>query len=172
MGSLVDELLLLARLDQGRPLERAPVDLAAVAREAVEAARALEPERPLALDAAPRVEVTGDRDRLRQVVDNLLANVRAHTPAATAATVRVARENGHVVLDVADQGPGLDAEQAARAFERFYRADPARARDHGGSGLGLAIVAAIAEASGGRASVVSAPGEGARFRVELPAQAG
>jgi two-component system OmpR family sensor kinase len=172
MGSLIDELLLLARLDEGRPLERAPVDLAAVAREAVEAARALEPERPLALDAAASAEVTGDRDRLRQVVDNLLANVRAHTPAATAASVRVARENGHVVLDVADQGPGLDDEQAARAFERFYRADPARARDRGGSGLGLAIVAAIAEASGGRASVESAPGEGARFRVELPAQAG
>ena len=168
MGLLVDDLLLLARLDQGRPLERKTVDLAELAEDAVDAARALEPARPIELDAASALTVTGDPERLRQVLDNLLGNVRAHTPASTAATVRVARDEGRATIEVADEGPGLDPDQAARVFERFYRADPSRTRGSGGSGLGLAIVAAIAEAHGGTARVASAPGEGARFRVELP----
>jgi two-component system OmpR family sensor kinase len=178
MGDLVDELLLLARLDQGRPLERMEVDIARVCREAVDAARALDPARPLSLEAPESLTVTGDPDRLRQVVDNLLANVRAHTPAAAGATVRVgevAATNGagpQAVIEVADTGPGLTAQEAARAFERFYRADPSRARDGAGSGLGLSIVAAIAEAHGGWATVSSTPGAGACFRVELPLERG
>jgi len=168
MGGLVDELLLLARLDQGRPLQRAPVDLAALAAEAVEQARVIDPERPLELDADGPVVVIGDQDRLRQVAANLLANVRMHTTAGTAARVEVSAGDGRAVLEVVDHGQGLSQEQAARVFDRFYRTDPARARAKGGAGLGLSIVAAIAEAHGGRASVASAPGKGARFRIELP----
>jgi two-component system OmpR family sensor kinase len=145
-----------------------PVDVAEVAAEAVDAARTLEPERPIELDAPDELVVVGDPDRLRQVLDNLLANVRAHVPPPAGATVRVAASNGHAVLAVSDDGPGLSAEQAARVFERFYRADPARSHDGGGSGLGLAIVAAIARAHGGSATVDSEPGRGATFRVELP----
>ena len=167
MGLLVDDLLLLAHLDEGRPLERKPVQLDEVAREAVETARALAPDRPLELDAQP-LGVTGDRDRLRQLLDNLLANVRAHTPAGTAAAVRVHAVDSRAVIEVADRGPGLPPEDAARVFERFYRADPSRARASGGAGLGLAIVAAVAKAHGGDVRASSAPGEGTTFRVELP----
>jgi RND superfamily putative drug exporter len=174
MGVLVDELLLLARLDQGRPLERAPVDLAKLATEAVADARVVEPERPLRLERDGPVVVPGDADRLRQVLANLLANVRQHTPAGTEATVRVAREGAVAVLEVADRGPGLTEEQRERAFERFWHAEPwrprgqTRQRSRGGAGLGLAIVAAVAAAHGGRASAAEAPGGGASFRVELP----
>jgi len=174
MGVLVDELLLLARLDQGRPLERAPVDLAALAGEAVADARVVEPSRPLRLERDGPVVVPGDADRLRQVLANLLANLRQHTPAGTGATVRVAREGPCGVLEVADHGPGLTPEQREHVFERFYRAEPWRPRTRtgagsaGGAGLGLAIVAAVATAHGGRATAAAAPGGGARFRVELP----
>jgi two-component system OmpR family sensor kinase len=168
MGVLVDDLLLLARLDQGRPLERRPVDLVGVARDAVADARAVEPDRPLHLDTNGPVTVIGDPARLHQVAANLLANVRAHTPPSTPATVAVRGVNGWAVLEVIDQGPGLEAEHAGRVFERFYRADPARTRGKGGTGLGLSIVAAIAQAHAGRASVRSEPGRGAIFRVELP----
>jgi two-component system OmpR family sensor kinase len=169
MGALVDELLLLARLDQGRPLERVPVDLAELARDAVDAARALEPSRPWSLDAPDMLGVIGDPTRLRQVLDNLLGNVRAHTPVGAPARVTLRRAGGLALVEVVDSGPGLGADEAARVFERFYRADPSRSRDRGGSGLGLAIVAAIAEAHGGRASVESRPGSGARFVVTIPA---
>jgi two-component system, OmpR family, sensor kinase len=168
MGVLVDELLLLARLDQGRPLEREPVDLVEVAAEAVEQARVIDPGRPLELAAPGPVVVLGDRQRLRQVAANLLANVRMHTAPGTAARVEVAAAAGRALLEVADHGQGMHPEQAARVFERFYRTDPARSRGKGGAGLGLSIVAAIAQAHGGRATVSSAPGQGASFRVELP----
>ncbi|MFI0352073.1 sensor histidine kinase [Actinomadura sp. 9N407] len=168
MGRLVDEMLLLARLDQGRPLEREPVDLADLAASAVADARAVEPTWPLTLEPGGPVIVRGDAGRLRQVLGNLLANARLHTPPGTAATVRVAEEDGAVVLEVADEGPGLAGDERDRVFERFYRADPARTRDQGGAGLGLSIVAAVAEAHGGRAEVRSGPGEGARFRVTFP----
>jgi two-component system OmpR family sensor kinase len=170
MGLLVGDLLLLARLDQGRPLEVAPVDLTALAGEAVDAAHAMEPGRPIALESPAVVTVTGDGERLRQIIDNLLANVRAHTPAGASAVVRVRREAGGAVLEVADTGPGLSEEQRAHVFERFYRGDPSRSRDHGGAGLGLAIVAAIVEAHGGAVEVESAPGAGTTFRVRLPEQ--
>lgn len=169
IGVLVDDLLLLARLDQGRPLQRDVVDLAEITRDAVDAARVLEPERPLEVDAAGRVPVTGDAQRLRQVVDNLLANVRAHTPPGTPARVVASLDDGHAVLEVADEGPGLDPAAAERVFERFYRVDASRARTAGGSGLGLAIVQAIVEAHGGSVTVHGDEGEGATFRVLLDA---
>ncbi len=112
--------------------------------------------------------VLGDRDRLRQVVDNLLANVRAHTPPAAPVRVSVGPAGGEAVLEVADSGPGLGAEAAERVFERFYRADESRSRASGGVGLGLSIVAAVAEAHGGAVSASSEPGDGATFRVSLP----
>jgi two-component system OmpR family sensor kinase len=167
MSLLVDDLLLLARLDEGRPLAREPVELERVVSEAVETARAVEPERPIDLDAE-RAAVVGDRERLRQIVDNLLGNVRAHTPPGAPVRVRVGSENGRALVEVEDSGPGLAAEDAERVFERFYRADQSRSRASGGVGLGLSIVAAVAEAHGGSAAAVSEPGRGATFRITLP----
>ncbi len=171
MSVLVDDLLLLARLDQGRPLERQPVDLGVVAADAVLDARAVEPDRPIELDASGPAVVLGDELRLRQVAANLLANARQHTPPTAPVKVGVRQDNGSVVLEVADEGPGLFPEEAEKVFERFYRADPSRNRNEGGTGLGLSIVAAVAEAHGGQARVASTPGHGARFWVELPAAA-
>ncbi|MGD9695218.1 MAG: sensor histidine kinase [Thermoleophilia bacterium] len=168
MGVLVDDLLLLARLDDGRPLERRRLDLAALAGEMAADARVVEPDRPIDADLEP-AWVDGDDARLRQVVGNLLSNARAHTPAGAPVTVRVRERDGEATLEVADSGPGLEPEHAARVFERFFRADPSRARASGGSGLGLSIVTAIAEAHGGRAELDSEPGRGATFRVVLPA---
>jgi two-component system OmpR family sensor kinase len=168
MTLLVEDLLLLARLDQGRPLLREEVDLAEIARDAVDAARVLDPDRPLELHVGAAVPVIGDGQRLRQVVDNLLANVRAHTPADGAVHVRVARNGTNAVLEVADSGAGLDEEELERVFERFHRGDPSRSRASGGVGLGLSIVAAVAEAHGGSASAESVPGHGSTFCVTLP----
>ncbi len=168
MGVLVDDLLLLARLDQGRPLDIGPVDLSVLAGELAADARVVEPDRPIAIEAPAPVMVDGDDLRLRQVVGNLLSNARAHTPPTAAVTVRTYTREGEAVLEVADRGPGLPSEHAQKVFERFFRADPSRARASGGSGLGLSIVQAIAEAHGGRAEVESAPGEGATFRIVLP----
>jgi two-component system OmpR family sensor kinase len=172
MSVLVDDLLLLARLDDGRPLERLPVELDEVVGEAVETAHAVEPERPIELRAEQAV-VIGDRVRLRQIVDNLLANVRAHTPPGTPVSVSLACRDGAAEIEVSDEGPGLDEEHLAHVFERFYRADASRARASGGVGLGLSIVAAVAEAHGGTVAARSAPGAGATFTIALPlAQAG
>jgi two-component system OmpR family sensor kinase len=167
MSVLVEDLLLLARLDDGRPLEREPVELDEVVGEAVETAQAVDPERAIELLAEPAT-VLGDRVRLRQIVDNLLANVRAHTPAGTPASVSVRRKNGSAEIAVTDAGPGLDEEHLEHLFERFYRADASRSRASGGVGLGLAIVAAVAEAHGGTASASSRPGEGTTVAIALP----
>ncbi|GGM99413.1 two-component system OmpR family sensor kinase [Actinoplanes campanulatus] len=169
MGSLVDELLLLARLDQGRPLGNELVDLSELAADAVADARAVQPDRALELVATEPVLVVGDAERLRQVLGNLVGNVLRHVPAGVPATVRVSREDGHAVVEVADSGPGLAPQDAARVFERFYRSETARAQEDGGSGLGLSIVAAVASAHGGAADVESPPGGGTTFRVRLPA---
>jgi two-component system OmpR family sensor kinase len=167
MSLLVDDLLLLARLDEGRPLEREPVELGELVAEAVETARTVDPERAIDCELQP-VSVLGDRVRLRQILDNLLANVRSHTPAGAPARVTVGRDNGSAVIEIADSGPGMSADQLERVFERFYRADPSRARASGGVGLGLAIVAAVAEAHGGTVSAEGDPGKGSTFRIELP----
>jgi two-component system OmpR family sensor kinase len=168
MSLLVDDLLLLARLDEGRPLERKPVDLEQVVAEAVETAHAVDPARPIQLDAE-RTVVLGDRERLRQIVDNLLSNVRAHTPPQAPVHVHVGSTNGSGVIEVQDSGPGMEAAQAERVFERFYRADPSRSRANaGGVGLGLSIVAAVAKAHGGTVSAESEPGAGSTFRISLP----
>jgi two-component system OmpR family sensor kinase len=167
MSLLVEDLLLLARLDEGRPLERVPVRLDEVVTEAVETARLVDPERPLHLQAEQRV-VLGDRDRLRQIGDNLLANVREHTPPSAAATVTVGGSDGSAVVEVTDSGQGLAAGELERIFERFHRADASRSRSSGGVGLGLSIVAAVTAAHGGRVSARSEPGSGATFRIELP----
>ena len=167
MSVLVDDLLLLARLDDGRPLERVPVDLDEVVGEAVETAQAVDPKRPIDLHTDPAV-VVGDRVRLRQIVDNLLANVRAHTPTDSPVSVTLTRVNGTAEIAVTDSGPGLNDEHLEHVFERFYRADASRARASGGVGLGLAIVAAVAEANGGTVSAISEPGHGATFRIAVP----
>jgi two-component system OmpR family sensor kinase len=167
MSLLVEDLLLLARLDEGRPLEQEPVALDEVVGEAVETARTLDPHRPLAVDLQ-EAAVIGDRDRLRQIVDNLLSNVRAHTPPETPVRVSVSRVNGNARVTVADSGPGLTPEQSEHVFERFYRTDASRTRASGGVGLGLSIVSAVAEAHGGGVAVESAAGEGASFHIDLP----
>jgi two-component system OmpR family sensor kinase len=167
MSKLVEDLLLLARLDEGRPVERKPVKLDEVVGEAVETAHALDPSRPIAFEAEPTV-VLSDHDRLRQIVDNLLSNIRSHTPADSPVHVTVGRDNGEAVIEVTDEGPGMDGQDLDRVFQRFYRADPARSRARGGAGLGLSIVAAVAEAHGGRVAVRSEPGHGSTFRIVLP----
>jgi two-component system OmpR family sensor kinase len=167
MSMLVEDLLLLARLDEGRPLEQEPVDLAEIVGEAVDAARVLDPARPIGVSVEPAV-VIGDRTRLRQVIDNLFANVRAHTPPESAVAVSLQRRDGNVELRVADHGPGLSEEQVAQVFERFFRADSSRTRASGGVGLGLSIVAGVAQAHGGSAAFEPTPGGGATFVVTLP----
>jgi two-component system OmpR family sensor kinase len=169
MGVLVDDLLLLARLDQGRPLEREPVDLVALVEDAVADARAVEPDRPITFVRPARpVVVSGDDMRLHQVVANLLANARVHTPEGTSVSVRVGVDGADAVVEVADRGPGMTPDAAVHVFERFYRADSSRNRKQGGAGLGLAIVAAVVGAHGGRVTATAVPGQGATFAVHLP----
>jgi two-component system OmpR family sensor kinase len=166
MSVIVEDLLLLARLDERRPLERDPVDIAEVVREAVETARAVDPTRRLELTTEPAT-VLGDRERLRRIVDNLLGNVRAHTPAAAPARVSVRTSGDAVLIEVADNGGGIEPEELERVFERFFRADASRSRASGGVGLGLSIVAAVAEAHGGSATATSGP-DGSTFAISLP----
>jgi signal transduction histidine kinase len=156
MSRIVGDLLELARLDRGSALEPATTDLAALARDAVADAMAVEPDRPLELDAPESLTATVDEARIRQVLANLLANVRVHTPPGASARVRVARGPQGVVIEVADRGPGMAPQDAAQAFERFHRGD----NRESGAGLGLPIVAAIAAAHGGRADLFSEPGAG------------
>jgi two-component system OmpR family sensor kinase len=168
MGLLVDDLLLLAQLDQDRPLELGPVDLASIAAESIHAARAVQPGRPIALLGDPDpVIVLADSLRLRQVIDNLVSNALRHTPADTPVSVLVCGGPATGDLVVSDHGPGMTAEHAARAFERFYRTDNARSRASGGTGLGLSIVAALVTAHGGTITLDTSPGRGAAFRVSL-----
>ncbi|WNV83957.1 HAMP domain-containing sensor histidine kinase [Umezawaea sp. Da 62-37] len=175
MGLLVEDLLLLARLDQQRPLERARVDLAVLAVDAVHDAKVIAPDRPIALSLdlpSGGASVLGDETRLRQVIANLVGNALTHTPDDVHVEVRLSTTLVEGVpaarLEVADRGPGLTGEQRERIFERFYRADAARSRENGGTGLGLAIVSALVAAHGGRVELDTAPGEGAVFRVLLP----
>jgi two-component system OmpR family sensor kinase len=175
MGLLVEDLLLLARLDQERPITLADMDLRVIASDAVAAARAVAPDREIAfeLEHDEPIEVNGDEPRLRQVVGNLMTNALTHTPAGTPVELRLRRDGTDALIEVADHGPGLTDEQAARVFERFYRVDKARTRrqaggSHSGSGLGLAIVTALVAVHNGTVSVFVTPGGGATFQVRLP----
>jgi two-component system OmpR family sensor kinase len=174
MGVLVEDMLLLARLDQQRPIEHRPVDLLTLAVDAVQDARMIAPERGIELTVGSGAAflVLGDEVRLRQVIGNLMSNALTHTRDGTPVEVRVLagprQPVPSVVLEVTDPGPGLPPEQAERVFERFYRADTARTRKAGGTGLGLAIVAALVTAHGGTVALDTAPGQGSTFRITLP----
>jgi two-component system OmpR family sensor kinase len=178
MGRLVEDLLALARLDEGRPLRTDPVDLTVVAADALSDLQALDPTRPVRLAALPAgaelgaCVVVGDEDRLRQVLANLTGNVVQHTPPGTPVEVAVGHDaSGWAVVEVRDRGPGIPPEHAARVFERFYRVDASRTRESGGAGLGMAIVAAIVEAHRGAVELSPTPGGGTTVRVRLPASA-
>ena len=177
MGVLVEDMLLLARLDQQRPIERRPVDLLTLAADAVQDARMIAPQRRIELTVGSGAAflVLGDEARLRQVISNLMSNALTHTRDGTPIDVRILAHGPDgrltvpsVTLEVADQGPGLSKEQADRVFERFYRGDQARGRRTGGAGLGLAIVAALVTAHGGTTGVNTAPSGGATFWITLP----
>ena len=168
MGGLVDDLVLLARLDQGRPLEVAPVDLSAVVAESVADARAVEPGRVIHVASVPGALVSGDRGRLRQVIDNLLANVREHTDPATQVTITLEVHRRDVVLVVADDGPGMTEADAARAFDRFWQAAATDEHPRRGTGLGLAIIADLVAAHGGEVGLDTSPGAGTRVTIRLP----
>src|SRR6266566_9278788 len=168
MTGLVDDMHVLARLDQGRPLEQAPIDLQAIATDAVADARAVAPQRDIKLTSPGPVIVNGDDTRLRQVLGNLVRNALVHTPPQTPIDVSLSTEDSVARLSVTDHGPGLDLEEVDRIFEPFYRADPSRSRDSGGAGLGLSIVSAVVTAHGGHVMVRETDGGGATFEVELP----
>jgi len=176
MGLLVEDLLLLARLDRERPLNLGPVELPVLALDAVQAAEAVAPDREIILeirDEPDRLVAYGDDARLRQVIGNLMTNALVHTPPEAKVTLRLFAEEGNrAIIEISDTGPGLSEAQKARVFERFYRADEARTRrtDRAatGTGLGLAIVAAIVRSHHGSVEVISERGVGATFRVTLP----
>jgi len=167
MGVLVEDLLMLARLDELPDVPHAPVDVAALARDAVDDARATAPDRPIEIEAEP-AEVLGDAHQLRQVLANLLRNALVHTPDRTPIEVSVQRAAGGVRVAVRDHGAGLPSEEPQALFERFWRAEGGRERGRAGAGLGLAIVAAIVDAHDGRVEAANAPGGGAEFVVHLP----
>ncbi|HKX76507.1 MAG TPA: ATP-binding protein [Acidimicrobiia bacterium] len=175
MSRLVDDLMLLARLDLAggdegaSPLDLHRVDLTAVVRDAVADHHAIDESRPVTVESPGPMWVEGDEQRLTQVVTNLLANLRLHTPEGSATTIKLDRGPGVVRLEYADNGPGFSPEALPRAFDRFYRADVSRSRKSGGSGLGLAIVAAIIEGHGGEVAAKTAAGGGAQVTVVLPA---
>jgi two-component system OmpR family sensor kinase len=176
MSRLVAELLELARLDRMSSLDLSETDLALLVRDAVADATAVEPDRPVYAEAPPNLMAVVDEPRIRQILANLLANVRAYTPPGTATAVRLGQSSQSVVLEVADAGPGMSPEDAAKAFDRFHRgasngqSEEVRPeiKDKLGSGLGLAIVQAIARAHGGEAALDSVPGHGTRVRIWLP----
>jgi two-component system OmpR family sensor kinase len=178
MSRLVAELLELARLDRTSSLDLTQTDLGLLMRDAAADAGAVEPGRPVRLEAPDRLVVVADEPRIRQILANLMTNVREHTPPETSVTLRLAPAAGGALIEVADTGPGMPGEDAARAFDRFHRGarhqngDGDGAAAEAGSGLGLSIVQAIAAAHNGHADLISAPGRGTRVRVWLPARAG
>ena len=170
MGDLVEDLLLLARLDEHRPLRREPVDLRALLEDAARDARVLQPARPVTVDAsgdAP-VVITGDPYRLEQVVGALVHNALAYTEATAGLELAASIADEEATIVVADAGPGMDADAAARVFDRFVRGETSRARSSGGAGLGLSIAQAIVEAHQGTIVLDTAPGAGCRFTITLP----
>jgi two-component system OmpR family sensor kinase len=168
MTGLVEDLLLLARLDEGRALDHEPVDLSRIVVDAVSDAHAAGRDHRWSVDLPPEpVTVLGDEPRLHQIVVNLLANARVHTPEGTAVTVTLAVDDATAVMTVADDGPGIPEELQPVLFERFARGDSSRSRETGSTGLGLAIVRAVVDALGGTVAVDSEPGRTA-FIVRLP----
>jgi len=170
MSSLVEDLLLLARMDQQRELKREPVDVVQLVHEALASATAAGPDHTfVSTITGEDIFVLGDSHRIHQAVGNLLANARTHTPAGTTITLEVTQSDAEVVIAVSDNGPGIAEEDLGRIFERFYRADASRIRSSGeGSGLGLAIVSAVMSAMGGTVSVESELGSGSTFRLHFP----
>jgi two-component system OmpR family sensor kinase len=171
MAELVEDLLLLANLDQAVPLARDPVDLADVLRDAGADALAVQPGRPVSVDVpdgTDELTIVGDERHLREVVAELVHNALVHTPADAALLLRGVRAGTTIGVTIADTGPGLAPGDATRIFDRFYRGDPSRARPSGGSGLGLSITRAIIEAHQGTISVASTPGCGCTFQIHLP----
>lgn len=168
MGSLVEDLLMLARMDQSREIVMAEVDLSTLVKEAVLSAQVVGTDHPITVDIAHDVHTQGDSDKIYQVVTNLLANARAHTPAGTQIHVATYSDDKGSYVTVADNGPGLTAQDQQHIFERFYRVDTSRQRSSGdGSGLGLSIVDEVMKAHGGSVSVSSAPGDGATFTLHF-----
>ncbi|HEY2201357.1 MAG TPA: ATP-binding protein, partial [Solirubrobacteraceae bacterium] len=168
MGVLVEDLLTLARLDELHDAEQRIVDLAVLARDAVDDARATAPDRAIELRATGQVTVLGDAHQLTQLLANLLRNALTHTPAGTSIEVTIRGEDREVRLEVRDHGPGLPEGDPAALFERFWRAEPGRERGRAGAGLGLAIVSGVVERHGGHVRAANAPGGGASFTVYLP----
>jgi two-component system OmpR family sensor kinase len=170
MTSLVEDLLLLARLDQSREMTMEPVDVSTLIKEAVASAQAAGPDHEIAVELPEdEVFVLGDSLRVHQVIANLLANARTHTPAGTKIVVRAKQDDSGTYVSVSDNGPGLSVESQAKIFERFYRADPSRVRNGvEGTGLGLSIVDAVMQAHGGNVSVESELGKGATFTLFFP----
>lgn len=168
MRSLIEDLLMLARLGESQPLSVENVDLAQIARDAATDHRTIDSTRPISVESPDSLTVQSDKQRLHQVVSNLLANVRVHTPPGTLVTVEVREQGAWAILEVTDDGPGIPPEALEHVFDRFYRADPSRSRRSGGSGLGLSIVQAIVEAHRGTVLAQNDPGGGARFTVRLP----
>jgi two-component system OmpR family sensor kinase len=171
MGGLVEDLLLLANLDQGRPLDQQAVDVGQILNDAAADALATQPGRQVTLSAPGPGEllVEGDEARLRQVVGALVHNALVHTDVTAGLALSAHHEAGRAVIEVSDHGQGMTSQEAAKAFERFYRGDPSRSRHRGGSGLGLSIAQSIVEAHGGQIDLVTSPGQGCRFTVVLPA---
>jgi two-component system OmpR family sensor kinase len=167
MGSLVEDLLLLARLDLAPEPQHDPLDLAVLAADACSDAVAMAPDRPVTLSAPDPIDVTGDVNHLRQAIANLVTNAIRHTPSGSPIEVSASRQNGTAVVSVRDHGPGLEADGLEHAFDRFWQADSARAGT--GAGLGLAIVSAIAIEHGGTAEAANAEGGGAVFSLRIPA---
>lgn len=170
MGNLIEELLTLARLGQLQPVDMEPVDLVQIARDAAADHATIDPTRPVELTGAQHAMLSGDRERLHQVVSSLLSNVRAHTPEGTTTRLEVTSEDGSVELTATDDGPGIPEPALEHIFDRFYRADPSRSRDTGGSGLGLAIVEAIVTAHEGTVTAANVASNGARITITLPSE--
>ena len=170
MAALVEDLLLLARLDEGRPIGDEPVDLSQLARDVVMELSAMYPSHPTVDEIDDGVTTTGDGGQLRQVLTNLLSNAYVHTPSGTRVRLRVTRDSVQSLVEVEDNGPGMAPDDGPRAFERFWRGDPARSGP--GSGLGLSIVSGIVAAHHGSVEMTTAPGRGTTVRVTLPAPLG
>lgn len=168
MGAIVNDLLLLTNLDRGAPLQVRPLDIAAVLHDVVADAQVVQPARQIRLTVAEPLLGAADAQRLHQVLAALVHNALQHTPVDTPIEVRGEAHPAGVTIEVIDHGPGMAADTAARAFERFYRGDQSRSRDSGGSGLGLAIAKSIVEAHGGHIGLHTAPGAGCRFTIVLP----